>query len=58
MDDILNSNSFLAQSVMQRSIPFEIKKPNKETTKVIKDARDCKNMSKISIKKLKEDINA
>ena len=58
MDDILNSNSFLAQSVMQRGIPFEIKIPNKETAKVIKDARDGKNISKISIKKLKEDINA
>jgi len=50
-------NIFLAQSVMQRGIPFEIKIPNEDTAKVIKDARDGKNMSKISIEKLKEDIN-
>ena len=43
---------------MQRGIPFEIKIPNEETAKVIKDARDGKNMSKISIEELKEDINA
>ena len=51
-------NIFLAQSVMQRGIPFEIKIPNEDTAKVIKDARDGKNMSKISIEELKEDINA
>ena len=51
-------NIFLAQSVMQRGIPFEIKIPNENIAKVIKDARDGKNMSKISIEELKEDINA
>ena len=51
-------NIFLAQSVMQRGIPFEIKIPNEDTAKVIKGAGDGKNLSKTYIKELKEDINA
>lgn len=39
-------NIFLTQSVLQRGIPFEIKIPNEETIKTIKDARTDKNMSK------------
>jgi len=30
----------LAQAVMQRGIPFEVKIPNKETAQAIKDARE------------------
>jgi len=51
-------NIFLAQSVMQRGIPFEIKIPNEETATVIKEARESKNMSKISIDELKKEIGA
>ena len=51
-------NIFLAQSVMQRGIPFEIKIPNEETAKAIKEAREGKNMSKISIDELKKEIGA
>ena len=49
-------NIFLTQSVLQRGIPFEIKIPNDETLEAIKDARAKKNMSKINLEDLKEDI--
>lgn len=49
-------NIFLTQSVLQRGIPFEIKIPNDETLEAIKDARAKKNMSKVSLKDLKEAI--
>jgi len=45
-------NIFLAQSVMQRGIPFEIKIPNDETAQVIKEARVGKNMTKVSLDEL------
>ncbi len=51
-------NIFLAQVVMQRGIPFDIKIPNDETIKTIKDAREGKNMSKVSIEELKKEIGA
>ena len=51
-------NIFLAQSVMQRGIPFDIKIPSEETLQSIKDARAGKNMSKISIEELKKEISA
>ena len=51
-------NIFLTQSVLQRGIPFEIKIPNDETLEAIKDARAKKNMSKVNLEDLKEDINA
>ncbi len=51
-------NIFLAQSVMQRGIPFEIKIPNDETAQVIKEAREGKNVKKISLDELKEVIGA
>lgn len=51
-------NIFLAQAVMQRGIPFEVKIPNKETAQAIKDAREEKNMSKVSIDELKKEIGA
>ena len=49
-------NIFLTQSVLQRGIPFEIKIPNDETLEAIKDARAKKNMSKVNLEDLKEDI--
>jgi DNA-damage-inducible protein J len=51
-------NIFLAQSVMQRGIPFEIKIPNDETAQVIKDAREGRNMTKISLDELKKEVGA
>jgi len=51
-------NIFLSQSVMERGIPFQIKIPNQETAQVIQDARDGKNMSKISLNALKKEVGA
>ena len=51
-------NIFLAQSVMQRGIPFEIKIPNDETAQIIKEAREGKNMTKISLDELKKEVGA
>lgn len=51
-------NIFLAQSVMERGIPFEIKIPNDETVQTIKDARDGKNMTAVSLDDLKKEIGA
>ena len=51
-------NIFLAQSVMQRGIPFEIKIPNNETAQVIKEAREGKNMTKVSLDELKKEAGA
>ncbi len=49
-------NIFLSQSVMEKGIPFQIKIPNEETAQVIKDAREGKNMTKISLDDLKKEI--
>ncbi len=49
-------NIFLSQSVMEKGIPFQIKIPNEETAQVIKDAREGKNMIKISLDDLKKEI--
>jgi len=51
-------NIFLSQSVMERGIPFEIKIPNNETVQAIKDAREGKNMTKISLDDLKKELGA
>ena len=51
-------NIFLAQAVMERGIPFEIKIPNDETKQTIKEARAGKNMSKVSLEELKNEIGA
>ena len=51
-------NIFLSQSVMEKGIPFQIKIPNEETAKVIQDARDGKNMTKVSLDELKKGIGA
>jgi DNA-damage-inducible protein J len=44
-------NIFLSQSVMERGIPFEVKIPNKETQKAIKDARNSEKSEEISFEK-------
>jgi len=51
-------NIFLSQSVMEKGIPFQIKIPNEETVKVIKEAREEKNMTKVSLNELKEVLGA
>ncbi len=51
-------NIFLSQSVMEQGIPFDVKIPNEDTAKTIQDAREGKNMTKISLKDLKEKIGA
>jgi len=51
-------NIFLAQSVMEKGIPFQIKIPNDDTAQVIQDAREGKNMTKVSLDELKEEIGA
>lgn len=40
---------FLAQIALQQGIPFEVRIPNKETQKAIKDSRLNKNLSPFSI---------
>ncbi len=51
-------NIFLTQSVLEKGIPFEIKIPNNETAKAIKEAREDKNMIKTSLEDLKKDFGA
>ncbi len=51
-------NIFLAQAVMEQGIPFQIKIPNDETAQVIKEAREGKNMSKVSLDELKKEVGA
>ena len=48
-------NIFLTQSVLERGIPFEIKIPNKETQKVLKNIQNDKNIESISLDELKEE---
>jgi len=51
-------NIFLAQAVMEKGIPFQIRIPNDETAKVIKEAREGKNMTKVSLEELKKEVGA
>ena len=51
-------NIFLSQSVMEKGIPFQIKIPNDDTAQIIQDAREGKNMTKVSLDELKEEIGA
>jgi len=51
-------NIFLSQAVMERGIPFQIKIPNDETIRTIEDAREGKNMTKITLDDLKKEIGA
>lgn len=46
-------NIFLAQSVLERGLPFQVKLPNEETLNAIKDARSNENMKNISLEDLK-----
>ena len=51
-------NIFLSQAVMEKGIPFQIKIPNDDTAQIIQDARDGKNMTKVSLEEIKEEIGA
>jgi len=48
-------NIFLAQSVLEKGIPFEVKIPNKETKKAMQDVRDGVELEAITIEQLKEE---
>lgn len=50
-------NIFLAQTVLEKGIPFQIKIPNIETKEAILDAKTKVNMSKILIDTLKKEID-
>ena len=45
-------NIFLSQVALHKGLPFEVKIPNKETIKAIKDARNGINMETISIEEM------
>ena len=47
-------NAFLSKSVMEKHIPFDLEVPNEKTKKIIQDARDGKEMTKITLEELKE----
>jgi len=51
-------NIFLTQAVMEKGIPFQIKIPNDETAQVIKEAREGKNMTRVSLDELKKEVGA
>jgi len=48
-------NMFLAQSVMERGLPFDMKIPNDETIKAIEDARDGINSDTVSLEELEKE---
>ncbi|MCD6172372.1 MAG: type II toxin-antitoxin system RelB/DinJ family antitoxin [Sulfurimonas sp.] len=48
-------NMFLAQSVMERGLPFEMKIPNNDTIKAIEEARADTNSDTISFTQLEEE---
>ncbi len=49
-------NIFLAQSVLEKGLPFEVKIPNEETLQAIKDARTNRNLESVSLQQLQEDM--
>ena len=48
-------NMFLTQSVRERGLPFEMKLPNEETMKAIKEARAATNADTITMEQLEEE---
>jgi len=48
-------NMFLTQSVMERGLPFEMKLPNEETIKAIKEARIGTNADTLTMQQLEEE---
>ncbi|MFI3115028.1 MAG: type II toxin-antitoxin system RelB/DinJ family antitoxin [Clostridia bacterium] len=60
MDMSTAVNIFLRQAIYNKGIPFEIKIPNEETVKIIKEVDMKENLSKTfnSVDELMEDLNA
>jgi len=49
-------NLFLSQSIINQGIPFKIEIPNEKTQKAIKEAREGKNIEKITFEQIQEDM--
>ncbi len=50
-------NIFLTQVTLNKGLPFEVKIPNEETKKAIKEARVGKNVEKITLDDLEREFN-
>ncbi len=50
-------NIFLTQVTLNKGLPFEVKIPNEETQKAIKEARVGKNVEKITLDDLEREFN-
>jgi len=48
-------NIFLTQVVLVKGIPFQIRIPNEETQKVLREVREGKNLEEIDLETLKEE---
>ena len=48
-------NIFLAQSVLQKKLPFELNTPNEETIRAIEDAKKGINVEIVTIEDLKSE---
>jgi len=51
-------NVFLSQSVLERGIPFQIKIPNEETLKAMKEVEEEKNLEEVTFEQLVKDMDA
>ncbi len=51
-------NMFLNRVKAENGIPFELKVPNEETLRIIKEAKEDKNMKEISFDEFKSSLNA
>ena len=51
-------NVFVSMIVQNKGLPFEVKIPNEETVKVIKEARKGQNLKDTSLQELEKKINA
>lgn len=49
-------NIFLTQVTLNKGLPFEVKIPNKETQKAIKEARNGVNLEKITLDDLESEF--
>lgn len=49
-------NMFLSQSVLNQGLPFEMKIPNKDTMRVIKDIQNNRNIEEITLDDLKSEL--
>jgi DNA-damage-inducible protein J len=51
-------NIFLTQAVLEKGMPFQIRIPNDETARAIEDAREGKNLGKVTLEELKKETGA